>query len=224
MSSHRTPARAKQPTEATRQLFSSPPFKKVMSAMKSRGKTLPDRATVCKALCRCVINAVTDAGKEDPDVLDNLKDIVQADGVSPNPADDDIGPLYLASKLNLPKCAGLLLQHGASIVAKSDGETPIEVAIRLRNKEVLKVLFGHITMLENGADDVVVAGDIDASNDSDVDEDADEDDGPPTLERRWTHTTRGHTRSHDVVEKRIHRVDSASGRRRKRRKRGGSRK
>lgn len=77
--------------------------------------------------------------------------------VSPDPTDDQVGPLYLATKLNLVECTKILLRFKASVVAKSEGETPLEAAVRLGNVDVLQVLFAHIRTLEKDT----WSGDID---------------------------------------------------------------
>ena len=120
----------------------------VMSKIDKSDATI-DARDVCKSLCRCVVNAVDEEDKEDMSVLRHLKKILSADGVSPNPdSSKEIGPLYLAAKLNLESAAKILLNHGASMVAESNGETPLEVAIRLKNRDVLNLFLRKIAGYE----------------------------------------------------------------------------
>ena len=51
-------------------------------------------------------------------------------------------PLYLAAKLDLHDCARILLEHGASMVHPFEGETPLEVALRLKHEDVSELFFG----------------------------------------------------------------------------------
>eukprot|EP00938_MAST-03A_sp_MAST-3A-sp1_P000977 g977.t1 len=147
---------------------------KVMSKIDRSDGTI-DKRDVCKSLCRCVVNAVDEEDKEDLSVLRHLKKILSADGVSPNPdSSKEIGPLYLAAKLNLESAAKILLNHGASMVAESNGETPLEVAIRLKNRDVLNLFLRKIGGYEKDSpvgEDVVA---IDFPNLDDVEEEEEE--------------------------------------------------
>ena len=110
-------------------------------------------------------------------------------------------------------------------MATSEGETPIEVAVRLKNKDVFKVFMEHIAAMEDGDYDVpLILGDVETVDPDEAaaeeEDDGDENkSGPPRLNRRWTHTSRGHTRSADRVEKRIHSVETSSKQGRKKRTR-----
>ena len=198
----------------------------VMSKIDKSDATI-DARDVCKSLCRCVVNAVDEEDKEDMSVLRHLKKILSADGVSPNPdSSKEIGPLYLAAKLNLESAAKILLNHGASMVAESNGETPLEVAIRLKNRDVLNLFLRKIGGYEKDSpvgEDVVA---IDFPNLDDVEEEEEEeekvDDESQQTVRMWTHTYNGHLRSQDRVEKRIHRKEEQTSVGRRRRPRRAS--
>jgi len=192
-----------------------------------------NKRDVCQALCRCVVNSVDDDDKEDIHVIRSMKKILETDGVSPDPDQPNFqGPLYLAAKLNLVKSAQVLLHYGASMTAESNGENPIEIAIRLKNTDVAALFFRKIASFQKDAspsNDNLEPIDFPDLNEVDDDEEEgdeekldDEDDMNQGPMRMWTHTHQGHLRSQDKKEKRIHRKEDdenkAPSRRRRRRR------
>ena len=79
-----------------------------------------------------------------------LEMILKREGSNPNFQDPVVfnktngPPLHLACSLNLPDVVSLLLKYGASLTQVFEGGNPIEKAIRLQNREVLKVLWMEI--------------------------------------------------------------------------------
>lgn len=59
-------------------------------------------------------------------------------------------PLFLAAKLDLDEAADVLLLHGASVVHKWKGVTPLQVAIEKKSEAVLRLFEEYIAQLEQG--------------------------------------------------------------------------
>ena len=188
-----------------------------MSSIEKKDTSI-DKRDVCKSLCRCVVHAVDENDKEKVSVLRHLEKILSVDGVSPDPdSKTEIGPIYLCAKLNLSNAASILLRHGASMVAESNGETPLEVAIRLKNRDVTDLFLRKIAGYEKDCPDSNDLEPIDFPDLDDVEEEAEEEAVNERHEtvRMWTHTHRGNLRSQDRVEVRIHRKEDDGGQRRR---------
>ena len=59
-------------------------------------------------------------------------------------------PLHIAAKANQPKAAQFLLRHSASVDARDmEGNTPLDIAVPLRWREMQRVLSDHATLFRN---------------------------------------------------------------------------
>jgi len=133
-------------------LLQSPksPFQHVVKALNTKDgyKSLTSRA-IARALCRVVVSAAEEDQREE--AMQSMADLLSHDKVETNPpsADsDEMGPLHLAAKLDLPKVAKALLDSGASLACKSLAQTPLEIAQEKGNSEVMAAMLDHIKLLE----------------------------------------------------------------------------
>ena len=106
----------------------------------------------CQALADCVVACSSDKG-----ALQSLSDLLETEQVttdytaSAEDGDMQGTPLYLAAKLDLHDAAQILLEHGASMVHPFEGETPLEVALRLKHEDVSELFFERIRGLQEGS-------------------------------------------------------------------------
>ena len=96
-----------------------------------RHSTSSERSKILQAINSCIITAATSVELEE-DAFETLEDLLELE-VNLNETDtsilDKIGgpPLYLASKLNVPRAVRLLCENGASVTFSWDSHNPIEV-------------------------------------------------------------------------------------------------
>lgn len=174
---------------------SSTPMKRVRAKMEEGCDfgSEPDLQLSCRALCDCVIACAAAKGSEGKkSALDDLEELLMGDarkGLTYKPNGDLSGtPLHLAAMLDCPEAAGVLVDKGASLVAKFDDVTPLEAAIKHNSKQTLAVLLGRI---------------------QDLEQQHRQHDSPhrPGLQRAWTHTNVTGSR-----EGRIHRREDVDER------------
>uniref|UniRef100_A0A7S2FHQ9 Uncharacterized protein n=1 Tax=Florenciella parvula TaxID=236787 RepID=A0A7S2FHQ9_9STRA len=135
-----------------------------------------DAKTACTALLNCVVACGSKVTEDDS--FDKLRELMDAlsqetlnEALNFDPKGDKEAlaklsgtPLFLAAKLNLDGVAEVLIEHGASMVHKWKGVTPLQIAMTKKSDAVMVVFEAQIRSLEEGPNSDLAANFADAAD------------------------------------------------------------